>query len=397
MVGSCTKQELTTSADEIHVLAVLPLTGQFRSRSEAHRTAIQMAFQELEDAGPLLADRQLRVWVVDSTSDKAVAAERVEAQLEELKFGQARPQVAAIISSSGAAQQGSIKLAMQYQIPHFEISSGAYWDEIIDEEDPMHEVAQQYAFSPRALCVYEAEMTADYIASRTEWQRVYLLRGTKTHDKIHTEIIRARLALLADAENPDNPRRDDPWTGEIVNEEDLEMQYPDAEGFEQWGTHVEAVKAAGADVMFFHLRGDDNNFDFLISARDNDYTPDIITCGMARKTSLLNAINPGIVDYLAGHDRTPAQSRLYFVTRGPVENERVNPFLERVRNLSGNDSPDFWTRSAYDTAAVVGLSVIAAGSTDSAAVRDAMLETSRDGTPVGYGDLAMARTLLEKW
>jgi hypothetical protein len=294
--------------------------------------------------------------------------------------------VAGIISSTGAAQQGSLPPALEYGIPHFEVTSGSYWDEFIDPADyPPGQT--NYAFSPRALCKEEAVLTADFIASKPEWSTVVLMRGTKAHDRMHTETIRERLGILSDPTDPDNPRASDPWMGEVVNAEDVVMEYQEEnpESWIPWRDHLRAVaRDYPAAVMFFHLRGDSNNFSFLEAAKDVSYVPDIVTCGMARKSSLLDAVNPGIVDYLAGN--------LYFVTRGPVQGEHYDSFVAALEEFSGY-SPDFWAASAYDAAAMLGLAVATVGSTSREAIRDAIVDVSRDGAPVDYRNMGQALSM----
>ena len=231
-------------------------------------------------------------------------------------------------------------------------------------------------------------MTADFIASRPEWQRVVLMRGSRGHDAMHTQVIRARLAVLADATDPANPMRAQPWTGTVVA---ISPETPDyvMEYGSDWGAHLRAVAAMNPDVVFYHLNGDSTNFEFLEQARIEDFGAPIVTCNMSEKRELLDPVNPGIVDWLAG--------RLWFVGRRPTQGDAYTRFGVDYRAFAGFDA-DSWSASGYDAGILVGLGIVDAhqqtGGLATAMVRDAMERATRSGTQVGYGDVQRALDLL---
>lgn len=395
-VGSCGEIEgPTADPNDIHVIVVMPFTGSFRSRSEVHRTAIQMAFRDLTEAhavgdhgeteSELLPGRSIRAWEIDATRDADECERRVRELIDErLTDADGRPMVAAIMSTTTAAFTGSLRVALDLRIPHFELSSGSHYDEFILREDfpDPADYAQHtsFSFASRPLCMQEAVMTADFIASRPEWQRIALARGTRVHDQMHTRVIRERLAVLADPDDPDNPMRDAPWRGEIVNAEDHVMEYGS-----NWSEHLDAITGMDVDAFFFHLNGDDNNFDFLEQARLAEVEPAIVTCNMAEKSELLDPINPGIGDWLAG--------RLWFVGRRPRGSDLVAQWREAYTQFSGL-SGDRWTPGAYDAAMILGLALLAPGAAEGGEpLRDAILQVASGGTPVDYGNIRLAAEL----
>jgi hypothetical protein len=401
VMASCdgTARPIADPAD-LHVLVVMPYTGSFRTRSEQHRTAVQMAFRDLEQGGTLVPGRRLRAWEVDATSDAAECERRVRAlvaeSLTDARTGE--PMVTAIISSTTAAFQGSLPVALELRVPHIEISSGSHFEEFpgIRRRDHADMTEEQYAsfvsfsFSTRPLCTQEAIMTADFIASRPEWQRVVLMRGDKTHDTMHTTVIRERLALLADPTDPANPMRSSPWTGTVLDGDpggegsDYVMTYDS-----DWSVHFRAVAAMDPDVVFYHLNGDSVNFDFLEQASIEDFPAPIVTCNMSEKQELLDPVNPGIVDWLAG--------RLWFVGRRPIRGDALTTFREDYKAFAGFDA-DAWSPSGYDAGVLIGLGVVGAhqatGGVLPEAIRDAMEAVSGSGEQVGYGALPHALELI---
>lgn len=385
---------------ELHVLLVMPYTGSFRSRSEQHRAAVQMAFRDLEEGGALVPGRRLRAWEVDATDNATECEERVRALIAESLTDPAtgRPMVSAIISSTTAAFQGSLPVALELRVPHVEISSGSHFDEFsgVRRSDHPEMTDEAYAehvsvaFSTRPVCMQEAVMTADFIASRPDWQRVVIMRGDKRHDAMHAEVIRERLALLADPANPANPRREQPWSGTVLDADpegsgtDLVMDYAS-----DWGAHLRAVEALDPDVVFYHLNGDVTNFSFLDQASIEEFSAPIVTCNMSEKEELLDPVNPGIVDWLAG--------RLWFVGRRPVDGDALTEFKADYRSFTGF-AADSWAVSGYDAAVLIGLGIVGAyqqtGDTEPTAIRDAMEAATSSGERVGYGEIGRALELL---
>lgn len=401
VVTSCARTaEPTADPDDLHLIIVMPYTGSFRTRSEQHRTAIQMAFRDLEQSGELVPGRRLRAWEVDATNDPAECERRVRALIADTLTDETtgRPMVTAIISSTTSAFQGSLPVALELEVPHVEISSGSHFDEFVGTRRSDHpEMTDEafaehvsYAFSTRPVCMQEAVMAADFIAARPEWGRVVLMRGDKTHDRMHADVIRARLALLASRDDPANPMRDAPWAGTVVDADaagegtDYVMEYGS-----DWSAHLSAALALHPDVVFYHLNGDSTNFDFLEQARLADFAAPIVTCNMSEKRELLDPINPGIVDWIAG--------RLWFVGRRAIRTDAYDAFSADYRTFAGFDA-DSWSASGYDAGMLIGLGIVGAhqgtGGVTGAAVRDAMTAASSGGDRVTYRETARALALV---
>lgn len=385
---SCESSGPVADPEDVHVVVVMPFTGSFRTRAERDRTAIQMAFRDLEAAGGVLPGRRIRAWEVDATDNVAECERRIRALIRDTLTHPTtgEPMVSAFISSTTLAFEGTLPVAVELHVPHIEISTGSHWDEYVLPSSYPELDANGFRelVSPiratRPLCRAEAIMAADFMASRPEWRRVFLMRGTHTHDRLHTDVMRERFAQLADPDDPENPMRDSPWTGEIVNGADYVMEYGS-----DWSEHLRAAQASGADVMSYHLNGDSNNFDFLEQASLLDFSPNIVTCNMSEKPELLDPINPGIGDWLAG--------KLYFVGRRPVSSGLADRFRTDFEAYAGF-APDLWANSGYDAAMVIGLAIAAAGTTDPRAVNDAVPDVASGEMVVEYGQVSLALELL---
>jgi ABC-type branched-subunit amino acid transport system substrate-binding protein len=377
LLTGCVVSEAPNLNSDINILLVLPLTGSFQARGEVHKAAAQMAFRDLTAGGDLLPDRELRVWLVDSTSDPEETERRVREFVDEqLTDAAGKRYLAGIISSSEPAQAGSLPLALELEVPHFEISSGVRWDEFVDAADTR---AHKLAFTAQATAQSEAVFLADYIRTRDVWERIVIMRGDSSTDRLHTATIRSRLTQLS-------------WPGRILNNQDIVMEYDGV----PWRDHLAMLDAFSPppDVVYFKLSGDTNVQDFLGDAKLIQLFPNLVTSGTTLDEELLDAVNPGIVDFLA--------SNFSFAARSPVSEELGNSYLEAFQSdfeqfLEQNpvvQSYELWAPAAYDASMVMGLGIVAAGSTDGYEVADAIQQLSREGQQVGYGDAAQALQLL---
>lgn len=358
----------TPSFDQsVNVIALLPMTGTFANKGPEHQAAIQMAIRDLETAGGV-DDRPLQLVVIDSTSDPEIAAARLDAQIEELTVD-GELHVAGIISSTTAALKGAAPIALDLGIPHIEVSSGSGLDEL-----GLTGVDASYEFATRPLCMPEPEITAEFVAARdgqAGWQRIVVLRGTQGHDLMHTGMFREALVVEG-------------FTGMVLNEQDIEMEsgVPYETYFED---HVMPMQA---DVVYYHLNGDGPNRDFILAAERAGFQGKIITCGMARKTDLLDPVEPGVADYMSAGSAT--EGRFFFAMRGPTDTTARDAFDADFLAYSGYDAETF-SPAAYDAMTLLGLAVADAGTgTDQAAIRDALVRVSAEGDPFGYGQLRQA-------
>lgn len=352
-----------SSSDTLNVITVLPLSGNFAVNGEAHKAAIQMAIIDLQKGGSILG-KQFRAFPVDAGDAVDACKARVQSVVDQLTVA-GKPNVVAIISSTATAHACSLPTALSLKIPHFEVSSGQGTTEIGVTGD------FSFAFQPRALCMLEATLTGQFIASQPQWRHVALMRGTDEHDVMHTGMIRDALnaALGATA------------TTAMVGADDVVM----ASGtpYEQYIMQAMAASPA-PDAIFFHLRGDNSNQSFIAAAKRVAFPGAIVTCGMARKTQLLNPVDPGIVDYMGG--------RFYFVMRGPVQSDNLTRFNADYNAFTGKI--DTFAPSAYDATMMLGLGIAAAGTTDGATVRDAIRSVSSGGQKVNYGETEQALSLI---
>ena len=372
LISACQAPADSDVANTHNVIALLPLTGPFAGKGPEHLKAIQKGFADVEAAGGL--DKPVRVFVVDAPdNDIEIAAERLAAQIDELTEG-SRRHIAAIISSTTGAMKGAAPTALVENIPYFEISSGSGLDEVT--LDPAAD--RTYSFALRPLCMPEPDVTAELMAMRSStpgWDKVFVLRGSQAHDKMHTREFRTGMTQRGKANL-------------VLNATDVEMS--NTGPFE---AHIDAAMAAGANVIYYHLNGDDYNLQFFQAAERRGFTGKIVTCGMARRPALLHATDPGISPYLSAGNAT--EGRLYFAMRGPVISTNYDAFKADFKEFSGFEADSF-SPAGYDAAVVIGLGIAVAGSSDTTALRNALQAVSTSGTKFAYGDVAGALAAAER-
>lgn len=356
-----------------NVVALLPLTGAFAGKGPEHLRAIQKGIADLEEAGGL--DKPIKLHIIDAADNAIdVNAERLAAQIEELTTADGVQHVAAILSSTTGAMKGAAPTALTSGIPFFEISSGSGLDEVT----LAMEADRNYSFALRPLCMPEPIVTADLIAAKSadpDWASVYVLRGSQAHDKMHTREIRTGMAALGKSSM-------------VINPEDVEM--PNEGPFESF---IDQAIAVQAQVIYYHLNGDTYNLAFLRAAERQGFTGKIVTCGMARRPSLLNPTDPGISPYLSGgsggNPGTGTEGRLFFAMRGPVPSTGYDSFKTDFKTFSGYDA-DTFSPSGYDAAVLIGLGIAAAGTSEPVALKDSIQAVASGGTKFGYGQLTDA-------
>lgn len=373
---ACSEDPSIAFDESINVVALLPITGTFEAKGAEHQAAIRMAIRDLEAAGGL--GRPIQLFVVDSTADSEVAGQRLAAQLDALTSADGL-HVTGVISSTTSALKGAAPVALSLGIPHIEISSGSGLDEFQNELDPV-DADPAYEFATRPLCMPEPAITAQFVASRNGqvgWQRVLLLRGNKGHDLMHTEMFRD--ALVTEG-----------FTGTVLNQDDIVMDDIGVDGV-TYETYFRMVKSMDADIVYYHLNGDEPNRDFILAAEREEYTGKIITCGMARSRQLLDPIAPGVADYMS--DASDTEGRFFFAMRGPTDTSERDQFDADFLVYSGYEAETF-SPSAYDAMTLLGLGIADAGWTDRAAIRDAMVRASAIGDGFVYGELEPALAQL---
>ncbi len=372
---SCTDDESDVDYTKtINIIAAFPNTGAFAERGERYLKTLQMAVHDLEAGGDLIAGRKILIHPFDATNDEAVAKEKTEALVAKL----GAENVAVIMSATGAVHVATVEVAVAEKIPHFEWTNGARDDEF----HPLTEVTNQdkrSVFQVRGLCPALASMTATAIYE-LDYQQVGLMRGTTSHDIMHTTVIRADLAKYTEGSSP--------WGGVVMNEQDFVMEY---ESNITWGEYLDQymVQNPGTDVIFYHLRGDTVNFAFLKAVKERSEsgqpTPTIMTCDMARKPALLDPVATNVADYLA------IPGNFYFIGRGPLESDIAEAF-DADLGARYNVLSDRWTKTGYDAMILAGLAIASVQSTEHAVLTEAIYTTSKEGQKVSYPNIQDART-----
>jgi len=349
--------------DRAELVAVLPLTGEFRNKGFVHKSAIQDAVVQLEEAG--LADqigKPIALTLIDS-------GDNAEAVAQELDRVLADKDVLGIISSAGAAHEGSLRAAMRENIVHFEVSSGSDDEEFLFCAE-REQYDMSYAFMTRGLCHTEAVMTARFLMAKYPGGRVALVRGSEAHDIMHTEVVRSEVERL-NAEAVAAGRPEDQVT--IVNSaasEDSEYALSYAVG--NFAVELNMLKTDHQpDAIFWHLRGDDTNLRFMKDAKEAGFQGDLVTCGMSRSLALLDDEHTGgYLNYLA--------DRLYFIMRAPPKTADLTDYQsEFLTNWSLN--PDTYAPAAHDAMALIGLGLARTAGQGKADLRDAIVDVSRPG------------------
>jgi ABC-type branched-subunit amino acid transport system substrate-binding protein len=218
----------------------------------------------------------------------------------------------------------------------------------------------------------EPDVTAELLEARASspgWGSIFVMRGSQAHDRMHT--LELREGLTARGEG-----------GRVLNATDVEMS--NSGPFEPY---IDMAIAAGAQVIYYHLNGDDYNLAFMQAAERQGYTGKIVTCGMARRPTLLHATDPGIAPYLSAGSAT--EGRLFFAMRGPVTSPSYDAFKADFLEFSGFQA-DTFSPAGYDAAVLVGLGLAAAGTSDGMALRQAIAESASAGTKYPYGQLPSA-------
>ncbi len=377
---ACSSDE-ANSNDNYKVALVLPYSEEFASRGKEYENAMSLAVEDLYAAGFKEASggRGFEFTVISSGNGVDAVRERLQTEFDSNKLAEGGVNYTAVISSTGAAQVGSTEIAGRHSVPHFETSFGAHYEEFLPHEHFGTEV-ESYLFSTRALCLPEAIVTADFIHAQYPGKKIALLRGTDTHDIMHTTMIRDRLAYLGftgEVLVSDHQAPVDPTFGE--NRGDYMLSYEKG----TFDTELQAlIDTEQPDVMFFHLGGDSFNLRFLQDAKRVDFQGDIVTCGMFRVPTILDGeLNGGISEYI--------EDRLYFVMRAPIPSSELSEFNTRYEQKFPGFKASTFASANYDAMVLVGLAALQAYPAKSgASIRDAITDVSADGTKYGYKNLS---------
>lgn len=338
------------SQEDTHkIVAVLPLSGDFKALGENHKQGIQMAIDSLQRVG--LADvlgKTISVLLVDS-GQKETIAENTKRAIAEAKSVPGQ-EFLGVLSSTEGAFVASLPLALEEKVPHFEIAWGGDEAEFIHDHGTDHPLTQEdiaYAFNARGLCNDEALMTAQFI--KEKWgvpdgqpkKKVLMFRRTHTHDKMHTQVISDELARIGDPVEVIRSTDPDEVNG---NEEGAFILSSST----SWQSELEAlINQHQPDVIFFHLTGDVPNHQALLDlskVNGTGYEGQIVTCGMARKTSMLDPALFPPISYLSG--------RFYWMMRAPVASTDLQAFKDDYEQMWSVD-PHTYAPGAFDAGAML--------------------------------------------
>ncbi|MEQ1569393.1 MAG: hypothetical protein ABMA64_27395 [Myxococcota bacterium] len=366
------------------LLAVLPYTGKWEDKGLLHENAVRMAMEDLIASGLQEAyGGSFKVVTVNSGDGIDV----VEAAVRDVVAGPNGDKILGILSSTGDAHEGAARVAVELGVPHYEVSNGAADEEFLDPADWPDTLG--YLLSARALCNYEAVYTAQFIASNFPGASVALIRGNEVHDKMHTAVIRTELAALGftgtviESQDPALVGEVDPG-----NRQDFEVSYDDLNygGIEVPLTDL--VTTHAPDVLFFHVRGDGPNLRFLQDTERAGFTGEIVTCGMARTSTLIDPNENGLLsDYLVGHDTPQDVDRFHFVMRGAIPSARLDTFKAEYKERFEMDA-DTFTPAAYDATVMWALGVLAASEPERELVLQSIVDASREGELGSRDDLS---------
>jgi len=364
----------TESNDKAEIVAVLPISGEFRLKGYTHKAAVQDAVVMLEEAG--IADqigKNIALTLVDSGDNKEAVTQRLDELLAE-------KDILGIISSAGAAHEGSVRPAMREKVVHFEVSSGSDDEEFLSG-DERAQYDMSYAFMTRGLCHTEAILTVDFLMAEFPGKKVALVRGNQAHDIMHTDVIRAEIearnAALDAAGTPE-------LKVEVINTKESEDgDYALSYEVGNFQLELDQLMTDHApDVIFWHLRGDDTNLRFMKDTQAAGFEGALVTCGMSRSAALLsNETNGGYLSYFA--------DRLHFIMRAPPKTEELTTYKTEFTERWYVPS-DTYTPAAFDAMMLIDLGLAESGGAGSDALRDAIVDVSRQGTEHRYTNLTAA-------
>ncbi len=316
-----------------NIVVALPFSGTFAFKAEEHKSAMLMAVERFETAGGR-PNRPVRLLFVDVSGDAAAATAAMQAAMASLTVD-GTTNISSIISSSTSAMRAAVPFALQYKVPQIEVSSGSGFDELDAATRKLFDEpgANELFFAPRPLCLPEPEFSADFVFQRGKqeagWDKVGVIIAGGGHDIMHEKFFVSEMKKRQTDFAP------------LVN---INLKTAMKDNKQAIG---EAM-AAGVNVLYFHMTGDENNIKFFQDARDLNYQGKIVTCGMARIPDVLRVGTPDVSPYLAG--------RLYFQMRGLPDSSGLRTFNDDLRSyVEKGEETDTFSASAYDAAMVISL------------------------------------------
>lgn len=316
-----------------NVVVALPFSGTFAFKAEEHKSAMLMAVERFESAGGR-PNRPVRLLFVDVSGDAAAATAAMQTAMASLTVN-GNTSISSIISSSTGAMKAVVPFALQYKVPHMEVSSGSGFDELDATTRGLlgQPGANEQFFAPRPLCLPEPEFTADFVFQRQSqeagWDKVGVINAGDAHDVMHEQFFISEMKKRLTSFTP------------LVDINLKTAMKTDKQAI------AEAI-AAGVNVLYFHITGDAKNIAFFQAARDLNFQGKIVTCGMARIPDVLRVGDPDVSPYLAG--------RLYFQMRGLADTSGLRTFNDDLRSyVEKGGETDIFSASSYDAAMMISL------------------------------------------
>lgn len=377
----CTDEAVPSVSNSNNIIFVLPNTGSFAAKGAEHTKALELAFNRIVQAGG--ETRPLLIHTVDAGDKAETCQPRLEAKIRELGVNS----IAGIITSTTGAQRCALPFVLdptsplQVKVPVIETSSGSDLLEIgpKDAAGARKRLDTQWAIATRPLCGPEPRFTADYVTNEItktpeRFQRIALIRGSQAHDKGHITDFRKYMTAKG-------------FTGQLVGDSNgAELEVPNEGPFEP---QIQAALAQNPTAIYYHLNGDTNNLEFLSAAKRVGFTGTIITCGMARSTTLLDPLKAqNITSYLAGVEPALPGGRLHFMMRGPIRSPALDKFKNDFRAFTRQSNVDAYSPATYDAAMLFGLALSIAGPNNPEKTREIMLGLGSGGKKFSHDDAA---------
>lgn len=328
--------------------ALIPLTGGLQSYGEGSMRGVRMAVQQVNAAGGVLDGRQVELVVGDTqtspqpavdAAQRLVSVEGVVAMVGALASGNTIP-VAQTVTAPG-------------QIPQISNASTAPAITTLDDDDFLFRTVPSDAYQGVAL----AQMVEE--EGDTNVAVLYV------NNDYGEGLARAFEEALTEA------------GGTVTRSDAFEPNQASYRG------ELSALAGSGADALVLIAYPDDGGLTIVRQSLEEGFFDRFIFTDGMKAEGLLTDIG---ADYLQGAYGSTAQS---------VESDATAVWREAYESEYGELPPLPYIDTAYDAAMILMLAIEKAGSTDGAAIRDAIREVSNaPGEPVLPGEFEKAKELI---
>lgn len=332
-VTACTSNNTTANqGDQIIIGGVYELTGSASSYGQSSRNGIALAFDEINAAGGVLG-KQINFIVEDNKSQQADSATAIQKLIQQDKA----------IAILGPATSGNTlaagPIAQQAKIP---LISGTATSTAVTE-------VGDYIFRTCFIDPYQGKVMAYFAADDLSAKTAAIMVETSSDYSI----------VLADVFKKEFEAKG----GKIVSEVSF------SGGDTDFNTILTTVKNANPEVVFIPSYYETTGL-ILDQAKNNvDFPEDVVFLGADGWDS------PTLFD-LAGD----SANNTYFSSHYSSEDTspKVQEFIKNYQ-AKYNAVPDAFAALSYDAAYMLVDAIEKVGSTDSAAIRDALAATNMTG------------------